>query len=179
MSKPAPAKPAKLVIGVFMQDKALIDPVSRQLVDQFGPLDLVSHWFAFDYTAYYDKEMGTGLSRRMMAFQALILQDELPDIKQFTNSVEAEFTEAGLRRINIDPGYLLHERFVLATGKNFSHRIYIGKGIYADLTLIYHKGKFQALPWTYPDYTAADMLGFLERARKKYINDFKQSGFTP
>ncbi len=179
MSQPEPAKPAKLVIGVFMREKQLIETVGRRLVNHFGPVDLVSHWFAFDYTHYYAKEMGAGLCRRMMTFQAMIGQEELPEIKQFTNAVEAEFSDSGMRRINIDPGYLVHERFVLATGKNFSHRIYIGNGIYADLTLIYHKGTFQALAWTYPDYTAAEMLEFLERARNKYIFDFKQSGFTP
>jgi hypothetical protein len=70
---------------------------------------------------------------------------------------------------------MLHERFVLATGKNYSHRIYIGKGIYADLTLIYTKGAFQKLPWTYPDYTDKNMLAYLEHVRNKYIADLKQS----
>ena len=75
--------------------------------------------------------------------------------------------------VNIDPGYLLHERFVLATGKNYSHRIYIGKGIYADLTLMYTKGKFEPLPWTYPDYASENIIDFLEKVRKKYGVDIK------
>ena len=77
--------------------------------------------------------------------------------------------------VNLDPGYMLHERFVLASGKNFSHRIYVGRRIYADLTLIYTKGRFQTLPWTYPDYTEQNMLTYLEQVRKKYVADLKQT----
>jgi hypothetical protein len=77
------------------------------------------------------------------------------------------------RSVNIDPGYMLQERFVLATGKNFAHRIYIGKKIYADLTLIYKKGDFEKLPWTYPDYSDKNMLSFLRQVRKKYVADLK------
>ena len=76
--------------------------------------------------------------------------------------------------VNLDPGYLLRERFVLATGKNYSHRIYIGQGIYADLTLIYTKGRFIKLPWTYPDYAQQNMLNYLERVRNKYVIDLKR-----
>ena len=73
--------------------------------------------------------------------------------------------------MNLDPGYLLYERFVLATGKNFSHRIYIGRGIYADLTLVYQKGAYRSLPWTYPDYAADTMRAFLTTVREHYAAD--------
>ena len=82
----------------------------------------------------------------------------------------------GGERQNIDPGYVLHERFVLASGKNFSHRIYIGDGIYADLTLIYQNGNFQKLPWTYPDYADQAMLNFLDQVRSKYVLDVRRTG---
>ena len=77
------------------------------------------------------------------------------------------------RLVNIDPGYMLAERFVLATGKNFAHRIYIGRRIYADLTLIYTRGGFKKLPWTYPDYYDRNILSFLIQVRKKYVADLK------
>jgi hypothetical protein len=93
----------------------------------------------------------------------------------FTNDLEHEHSSNGKRVVNIDPGYLLHERFVLATGKNYSHRIYIGKGIYADLTLIYAKGGFKPLPWTYPDYASEIIITFLEQVRKKYTIDLKDA----
>jgi hypothetical protein len=168
MSKPREPKPAKLVIGLFMKEKALFEPIVDELVSQFGAIDLISRWMPFDYTAYYEQEMGTPLFRRLLAFSSLIKQLDLAGIKLETNRLEGHYTENGRRRVNIDPGYLLHERFVLASGKNFSHRIYVGKKIYADLTLIYQRGVYKKLPWTYPDYGDRPIISFLEQARARY-----------
>lgn len=174
MSLPQPPKPAKLVISLFMREKSLIEPVALDLADNFGPVDMVSHWFSFDFTTYYEPEMGAPLFRRLMTFKTLIEQNDLPEIKTVTNALEQKYSENGKRMINLDPGYMLRERFVLATGKNFTHRIYLDKGIYADLTLIYTKGRFQKLPWTYPDYAEGNMLKYLELIRNKYIADLTQ-----
>jgi hypothetical protein len=175
MSQPAAPQAAKLIIGIFTRQRSLFASVMENLVDQFGEIDLMSAWMPFDYTAYYEREMGSGLMRRMTAFKSLIAQDRLSSVKQKTNAIEEIFSEQGKRMANIDPGYLLRERFVLATGKNFAHRIYIGDHIYADLTLVFQKGAFQSLPWTYPDYKAADMQSFLYQARDKYIKDITET----
>ena len=173
MSIPQAPKPAKLVIGLIMKDRALFEPLGVELSAGFGSVDMVSSWMPFDYTTYYEPEMGTPLYRRLLTYQKLINQDELPEIKLRTNRLEQSFSQNGRRRVNIDPGYLLYERFVLASGKNFSHRIYIGGGIYADLTLIYQRGGFEKLPWTYPDYADQPMLAFLAQVRNKYAVDLK------
>ncbi len=165
--------PAKLIIGVFLKEKSLFVSLTQKLFQKFGSVDMASPWFCFNFTDYYEPEMGTPLFRRMLVFKDLIGQSELADIKIFTNDLEKKYLDEGKRKVNIDPGYLLRERFVLGTGKNYSHRIYIGKQIYADLTLIYVKGGFKTLPWTYPDYSASNMLTFLERVRKKYVMDLK------
>jgi hypothetical protein len=117
--------------------------------------------------------MGEPLFRRVMAFGGLINQGALASIKRTTNAIEDTYAIEGKRRVNIDPGYMLAERFVLATGKNFTHRIYIGGGIYADLTLMYQKGAFRALPWTYPDYAGEKMQDFLTLVRDRYLRDMK------
>ncbi|MBW2365066.1 MAG: DUF4416 family protein [Deltaproteobacteria bacterium] len=174
MSLPQKPKPAKLVIGIFMKDKALAKPVAQELIDHFGHMDLLSAWFPFDYTDYYHTEMGRPLVRRVFSFIELIEQTFLAEVKNITNRIEEKYSKNGSRRVNIDPGYLLLERFVLATGKNFAHRIYIGKEIYADLTLIYKDGGYQKLPWTYPDYSAEDMTKYLLKVRSKYTYDLKQ-----
>lgn len=171
MSLPQAPQAAKLIIGVFTGNKNLFAPVLQSLTDLFGEIDLISPWLPFDYTAYYGPEMGDSLYRRMTAFKSLIHQEDLAAIKCRTNEIEQKFSEDGLRLVNIDPGYLLRERLVLATGKNFSHRIYIGRNIYADLTLMFQKGAFQPLPWTYPDYQDSKMLAFLYQVREKYIKD--------
>jgi hypothetical protein len=171
MSQPQDAAPAKLVVGFLVADRSLAAQIIDALRDPFGPLDLVSPWLPFDYTDYYEREMGTPLQRRLLAFKNLVAQDRLAAFKQISNRVEAGLTVHGRRRANIDPGLLSSERFVLATGKNFSHRIYLGQGIYADLTLIYRHGVFQALPWTYPDYRDGDLHRFLNRVRCKLQRD--------
>lgn len=173
MSRPRHPAPAKLVVGMFMHRKPLFEAVAEELAALFGDLDMVSSWMPFDYTQYYEREMGAPLFRRMLVFKGLIQQDELAKIKLATNALENARREQDRRRINIDPGYLLLERFVLASGKNFSHRIYIGRGIYADLTLIYQHGGFTTLPWTYPDYADTPMTGFLSQVRAKYALDLK------
>ncbi len=173
MSRPQLPKPAKLLIGLIMQEKPYIAAAADALIEKFGPVDAASSWFTFDYTTYYEPEMGAPLFRRVLAFKTLIKQSELAQIKLTTNELEQEYSTGGKRTVNIDPGYMLQERFVLATGKNFSHRIYIGRRIYADLTLIYKDGRFRALPWTYPDYADERMLAYLQQVRNKYVLDLR------
>ncbi len=175
MSIPQEPKPAKLVIGLILKDRALFEPLVAELSAEFGVVDMVSAWLPFDYTSYYEPEMGTPLFRRMLTYKNLIDQDKLAEIKLTTNRLEQTHLQNDKRRVNIDPGYLLYERFVLASGKNFSHRIYVGSGIYADLTLIYQRGRFEKLPWTYPDYADKPVQEFLIRVRNKYAVDLKTS----
>lgn len=173
MSIPREPKPAKLVIGFFLKKKQLLEGIAQALSMLFGSIDIISSWMPFDYTSYYEREMGAPLFRRIFAFEKLIQQSALAQIKIKTNRIEEQYSQDGKRRVNIDPGYLVHERFVLASGKNYSHRIYLSEGIYADLTLIYHRGSFQKLPWTYPDYADRPMQKALERIRHKYVLDIK------
>lgn len=174
MSRPQQPAPAKLVTGMFMRRKELFGQAAAEMAASYGDVDLVSPWMPFDYTRYYEKEMGGPLLRRMIVFQRLIQQEELAAVKIKTNALEEKFQHQNKRQMNIDPGYLLLGRFVLASGKNFSHRIYVGQGIYADLTLIYRHGAFQTLPWTYPDYADTPMTNFLGQVRAKYALDLKQ-----
>ncbi len=173
MSTLSPSPLAKLVISLFMGEKALIKDAASYLTKRFGEIDLVSPWYNFDFTDYYREEMGTGLSRRMMAFKELIDPGTLPEVKIHTCEIEQRLSHCGRRRVNIDPGYITAERFILATGKNFTHRVYLKDGVYADLTLIYTRKAFQPLPWTYPDYREPDLIAYLTRARQKYLADLK------
>lgn len=174
MSQPQAPKPAKLIIGIFTNSIASISSAAKFLIHEFGAADLISAWFPFEDTKYYEREMGCGLSRRLISFRKLIDPGTLAAIKLKTNQIEEKFLEQDKRKLNIDPGYLTHERFVLATGKNYTHRIYIGSGIFADLTLVYQKGRFQTLPWTYPDYAKENIRSFLTHVRNKYSLDIKE-----
>jgi hypothetical protein len=132
MSRLQPPQPARPVVSLLMKDRSLLADVSDGLVERLGPIEMASAWLDFDFTDYYTPEMGAPLFRRMLSFRKLIHQSDLADIKRIAHKIETDFTGEGKRRVNIDPGYLLPERFVLATGKNFTHRIYIGRCIYAD-----------------------------------------------
>ena len=174
MSIPSGPDPAKLVIGIYTGHKELFEPIAEELSGLYGNTDTISDWLNFDRTDYYEAEMGSPLFRRMVSYGTLIHQEDLSDIKLRTNEIEKKYTVFGRRRVNIDPGYMLLSRFILATGKDFSHRVYIGKGIYADLTLTYKNGSFRTLPWTYPDYADTVMISYLQNVREKYACDLKE-----
>lgn len=169
MSKPAPPDPVKLFAGAFSADKEMLDHVIERLIACFGHVDWRSPPMMFDRTRYYEKEMGWPLHRRFIAFERLISPESLVDVKLETNKIEAAHTDSGRRIVNIDPGYLSAERLVLATGKNYVHRIYLGRGIYADLTLVFSRGGFKPLNWTYPDYADPELIGLFKELRTQYM----------
>ena len=174
MSTPREPDEAKLVISLLMNDKDILENVLPLLEEKFGVLEMLSPWFDFPYTSYYEKEMGVPLFRRMAVFKRLISQKSLAGVKVFTNTIEKLWEKDESRSLNIDPGYLLRSRFILATGKDYAHRVYLDQGIYADLTLLYQGGEFKSLAWTYPDYAGEEMTDFLKQAREKYVLDLKR-----
>jgi hypothetical protein len=169
MSIPQDPQPAKLFVSVIADSAGNIAKVLSKLTEPYGILDFVSALLAFDYTDYYYAEMGQPLVRRFASFEGLIPQEDLAQIKVQTNLLETEQSAGGNRRVNIDPGYLLAERLVLASAKNYAHRIYLRSGIYADLTLIYRDRDYQPLAWTYPDYAEPKVRNWLRGLRQKYL----------
>lgn len=144
-----------------------------EMEKKFGGLEFLSELMKFDQTKYYEAEMGEGLVRRFAAFSDLISPDRLSEIKLTTNMIEKKLSKNGKRTVNIDPGLLSAERVVLATGKNYSHRIYLGVGIYADLTLVYKAGEFLPLEWTYPDYASDEIREMFMILRRRYMEKVK------
>lgn len=174
MSIPFAPLKAKLIVAVIINGKETFDDLLKILSTRFGDVETLSPWYNFDFTDYYKPEMGAPLFRRFIVFQNLIDQETLPDIKLWTNELENTFlNQSGNRHVNLDPGYLTLERFILATGKNFTHRVYLRDGIFADLTLIYTKGAFQTLPWTFPDYATETIRAFLATVRQAYYLELK------
>ena len=173
MSKPREPDPVKLFVSVIAVDRGRMAEVIGELAGAFGQPDFVSEVLPFEYTDYYTAEMGTGLVRRFVTFERLIRPEELPAVKLCTNALEERFAEGGARRVNIDPGYVARQHFILATGKGYSHRPYIGRGIYADLTLEYRRETYRPFVWTYPDYRAPETLEMLNGLRKRYVMQLK------
>jgi len=173
MSRPAEPHPVKLIASLFSPSQSLLDEIMEALPGRFGPTDRVSPPLMFDRTTYYAREMGWPLHRRFVSFKALVSPERLVEIKIETNALEERYLTEGKRRVNIDPGYVALERLVLATGKNYVHRIYLSRGIYADLTLVFSKGSFSPLPWTYPDYATVDIIGYFNQVRADYQGQLK------
>lgn len=168
MSEPSEPEAVRLFASLFSPQAELIPDTIRELETCFGPAEWVSGEMLFDRTRYYEREMGWPLSRRFVSFRTLIRPDEIVEVKVRTNAVEKRHLREGRRGINIDPGYVSLERVVLATGKNYTHRIYLRRGIYADLTLLFRRGTFEALKWTYPDYGAPEMILLFNDLRRRY-----------
>ena len=146
----------------------LPDDLRSRLESLFGPISVITDSFLFDFTDYYVPEMGDGIERFFISFRDLVFPDSLASIKTETNSIEEEYSDNGNRRINLDPGLLSLENAILATTKNRSHRIAIGKNLYAEVTLIYHKHQWQAFPWTYADYRSERVQSILSSFREEY-----------
>ncbi|MFH1645210.1 MAG: DUF4416 family protein [Candidatus Omnitrophota bacterium] len=165
--------PVKLICGILTGEESLITESQKLLSHYFGSIDYKSRILDFNSTDYYAKEMGTPLLRCFFSFKKLIHPAKLAKIKLITNKLEKKVSscsKAGKRIVNIDPGYMHPAKLVLASAKNFSHRIYIGRQIYAETTLIYKGGAFRVLEWTYPDYKTKDYLEIMESIRKILVS---------
>jgi hypothetical protein len=162
--------PVKLFVGIItLAQPRLLNRAKKTLEKKFGRIDAESDIWNFDFTDYYQREMGKNLVRQFVSFKKLIDPGRLAHIKTSTNKIEEFFCRKnGTRRVNLDPGYITQSSLVLATTKAFGHRIYLGKGIFAEVTLRYQKGDFLPHEWTYPDYRTDKYRNFFKKIRKIY-----------
>lgn len=159
----------KLIVGMISASEELFTQVEEKLKEKFGKIDFSSQTLPFDITDYYCKEMGDNLLRKFISFEELIDPVRLADIKIFTNIIEEEFSVNSKRRINLDPGYISLSKLILATTKDYQHRIYLKDGIYAEVTLRFKFGCFQPWEWTYPDYRMKEYQEIFLCIRKLYV----------
>lgn len=158
-----------LVVAVLLSEPALKQELLARLEESFGPPDLISPELPFTYTRYYDEEMGTPISRFFICFRDLVEPQRLAEIKLLCSRLEEGFRREGRRKANLDPGLLSLSRFVLASTKNSSRRVPLASGIYGEVTLVYERGSFRPLEWTYPDYRSPEYIAILNaiRGRRK------------
>lgn len=168
---------AKLIVGMISKNIEFFEKAIAFLEKKFGKIEFESSIFDFNFTNYYEKEFGKNLKRKFVIFKRLVRQDYLARIKNLTIKIEKELPDsAGKRRVNLDPGLLTDSKLVLASTKDFSHRIYLGNFIFAELTLSFQNKTFTPFPWTYPDYKTKDYLDFFNQVRNLYLKEKMQSG---
>ena len=169
------ARKGKLIAALMSAEPALLDELTQRLTELYGPLELRSRPYSFDdFSSYYTPEMGTGQQKQFVSFVPMIAVERLPELKLTANAIEQEFVVDGKRRINIDPGYVIHGQMVLATTKAFSHRIYMGEGIFAELTYVCKGKEFYPMEWTYPDYREAFARDFFRQVREAYLRELRE-----
>jgi hypothetical protein len=172
--------PVKLFTGVLVSNSKSIAKVEERLAAAFGPIDHRSDVIPFDFTNYYEPEMGDIIDRVLFSFERLIEADQLSEIKRQTNHFEEELAPlvqpAGRsfkRPVNLDPGYIEQAKVILASTKNFYHRIYLGGGVFGEVTMHFKNNTFQFFPWTYRDYQSKDYQEFFLRVRQIYRSQLR------
>jgi hypothetical protein len=170
-------KPAKLIIGILAADEGCLKAAVEAIKAKFGKTDFVSDVWPFDQTDYYRDETGENVLRQFVSVEKLIDPGKLSKIKHKTNKLEQKLAKQSaydlLRPANLDPGIIEPSKLVLATTKNYSHRIYIGKKMYAEVTLIFDKGIWKPFEYTYPDYRQDCYHDFFSIVRTRLVEQLK------
>jgi hypothetical protein len=172
MTQQRRVEPVLLIVGAFSKHPDAFDWAFARLQSHFGPIALLSSPYQFSQTRYYEATMGSALQKQFAVFDQLVAADSLAEIKLFTSELEdairleRSYTEP--RPLNLDPGVLSLGKFMLATTKDQAHRVYLGRGIFAEVTLRYEAGAFRPWTWTYADYRQEIVLSFMNQAREFY-----------
>lgn len=165
----------KLFCGLIGADEDLLRRARQRLTKQFGPVDLESEILPFEFTDYYREEMGAELKRWFVAFEPLVSPEALYAAKHEANALERAIADevAALdeppRPVNLDPGYVHPHKLVLASTKDASHRIAIGRDIYAEVTLRWAGGAWHTLPWTYADFASGTYFSYFDDVRRTLL----------
>ena len=170
-------KPVKLIIGILAANHNCLHTAAELLSDKFGKVDLSSEVWPFDQTDYYREQMGPRILRQFVSFKRMIDPGILAKIKHQTNRLEQKLAKKLAlpltRPVNLDPGIIEPSKLILATTKNYSHRIYIGKNMYAEVTLIFDKGHWRPQAYTYPDYRQQCYFDFFDKVRTRLMEQSK------
>jgi hypothetical protein len=170
-------KPVKLIIGILAANHQCLHTAADSLSDKFGKVDLSSEVWPFIQTDYYKEQTGPRILRQFISIKRLIEPSLLAKIKRRTNKLEQKLAKKLAlpltRPVNLDPGIVEPSKLVLATTKNFSHRIYIGNKMYAEVTLIFDKGCWRPQAYTYPDYKQQCYFDFFDKVRIRLLEQLK------
>lgn len=157
------------LVAAFSRYAEALAWAQERIESAWGRIALSSEAFDFRETRYYEPTMGPELKKQFWALAQPFEPARLVEIKHQTNAWEAEYAgrmkHVEPRPLNLDPGYITPAKLVLASTKDHAHRIYLDRGIYAEVTLYYQHGAWRASPWTFPDYRRSDYHQFFTQCR--------------
>ena len=168
MAPRQPPDPVKAFVAAIGKDGQLLEDARRRLESRWGAVDLCSEHFPFGHTTYYADEMGSGLNRWFFSFESLIDPAQLVELKADAVAVEQALCREDRREVNLDPGYLDYTKVVLASYKYGGQKVYLREGVYADIVLLYARGRFEPFAWTFPDFQSGAYDGVLSEIRGLY-----------
>ncbi|MDD5331533.1 MAG: DUF4416 family protein [Candidatus Nanoarchaeia archaeon] len=171
--KPLRPKKVKLFCGMTHRDMKEVEVILKRLEKKFGKIESISDEFSFNFTDYYTDEIGTDLKKKFIIFRDLIDPEEIVKVKLFTNKLENKYSINGKRIFNLDPGYLNAEHLILPSAKPRPHRVYLRKGIYADMIYVFGKNEVFDFKHTFPDFKQDFVKKFFLELRKKYLEEIK------
>ena len=178
MGEIKPPEQVLLLTSAFSRYPEALDWAKEKTVEAWGELGLVSDVFDFVETNYYEPTMGPGLKKLFFTYQQLVSPEKLPEVKRLSNALEEEYAALGKhpesRPLNLDPGYLMTGKLVLASTKDHAHRIYLSDGIYGEVTLKYQHGGWRQTDWTFPDYRRQDYHRFLTHCREWLLKRLRE-----
>ena len=176
MGIPKEPQAVKLFVGFLTSQPDLLEQALEALVERFGAADTRFGPVLFSHTSYYARELGPNPLRALVTFAELVRREVLPEVKLWTNALENRWTVGGLRKVNVDPGYLTPGQLFLASTKDQRQRVYMREGIYVEPTLFFRAGAFHPFEWTYPDYREANCLEFLKEGRGILLRQLRHLG---
>ena len=156
-----------LFVGTLYADSNAFIAAEKLLTHNFGDILLSSSRTPWNHSSYYKDELGWPIYRQFIFFRNRVDPGNLADIKIKTNGLEYMLSIDGKRSINLDPGYLTLSKIVLASTKNYAHRVYLGKGIYAEVTLVYKNNSYAPHLFTYRDYREKTSIDIFTDARER------------
>ncbi len=172
--------PAKLIVSCFFKEDRWLLHALDHLVNRFGSVERRVGPLYFTMSDYQRSQAEGEMKKVMLDFRDLVPRESLASLKVRCHEIEMQLLRQAQdenviasRPINLDPSHLFTDKFIVSSSRDKPHRLYLGHGVFGELTLMIRQGHFESLPWTYADYLEPEVLNFLSGARRRYLHSLQ------
>lgn len=163
--------PGRLIVSVIYNSIDGLADCLKLHEKQFGRVQFETIEIECSANRYHE-EMGQQLSRRFFSFEKMVDRESLPDIKATCHKIERQLGDQvddyTFRTVNVDPGILTPTNLIMSSHREQGHRVYLGKGVFAEVTLIWARGRFTQLPWTNADFCDEEAIRLFTDCRQTF-----------